>query len=157
MAISTAFKFAADSTLGKLAKWLRLLGFDTTFETNDSDEVFTDHAENGRVVITRSKNIRKQLGDHKFIFIASNNPGMQLKQVLAEIGIHRSVLQPFSRCIQCNIEIVDVGPDEVYGLIPDYIYESHNKFQKCPQCSRIFWRGSHTKRALEKIDNLFEK
>jgi uncharacterized protein with PIN domain len=81
---------------------------------------------------------------------------VQLKQVIAEIGICRADTRPFSRCIDCNISIVDADPDDVYSLIPDYIYETHKEFHKCLQCNRIFWPGSHTKRSLIKIEHLFE-
>ncbi len=152
-----SLKFAADSTLGKLAKWLRILGFDTTLDTEGSGEIFSDHAVNGRIVLTRTGKIRKRFSDRKLVFITSNDPGMQLRQVIAKIGIRRSDLRPFLRCIRCNIAIVDVEPGDVYGQIPDYIHESYSQFKKCPQCYRVFWPGSHTLRALERIENLFEK
>ena len=152
-----SLKFAADSTLGNLAKWLRILGFDTTFDTEDSGEIFSDNAVNERIVVTRTGKIRKRFNDHKLVFITSNDPGMQLKQVITEIGIRRSDLRPFLRCIRCNIAFVDVEPGDVYGQIPDYIHGSYSQFKKCPQCNRIFWPGSHTSRALERIENLFKK
>ena len=151
-----SFIFAADRTLGKLAKWLRLLGFDTAFGAEASTHCFKDQLENGRIVLTRTGSIREQLSDHRWVFILSNDLDSQLKQVITEIGIRRSDTQPFSRCIHCNIPIVEVDPDDVYGLIPDYIYENHSLFHKCPQCNRIFWPGSHFKRALERIENLFK-
>ena len=150
-----ALNFAADRTLGKLAKWLRMLGFDTTFVADVSAELFNDHVEIDRIVLTRTGTIQKRLGDRRLVFITSNDLESQLKQVIAEIGIDPSDAQPFSRCIHCNIPIVEVEPDDVCGLVPDYIYENHCEFQKCPQCNRIFWPGSHIKRALERIENLF--
>ena len=151
-----SLKFTADSTLGKLAKWLRILGFDTTFDTEDSGEIFSVHTVKERIVVTRTGKIRKRFSDHKLVFIISNDPWIQLKQVITEIGIRRSDLRPFHRCIRCNIAIVDVEPGDVYGKIPDYVYGSYSQFKKCPQCNRIFWPGSHTSRTLERIENLFE-
>ena len=150
-------KFAADNSLGKLAKWLRILGFDTTLATEDSGEICSYRAITERIVVTRTEKIRKRFSDRRLIFITSNDPGMQLKQVITEIGIRRSDLRPFLRCVRCNVTIVNVEPAEVYGQIPDYIHESYSQFKKCPQCDQIFWPGSHTRRALERIDNLFEK
>ena len=148
--------FAADRTLGKLAKWLRILGFDTTFEIEVPAELFYEHLEKDRIVLTRTGTIKKQFSASRLVFITSNYLDVQLKQVIAEIGICPADTRPFSRCIDCNVSIVDVDPDDVCGLIPDYIYETHNAFRKCLQCSRIFWPGSHTKRSLESIGHLFD-
>ena len=151
-----ALYFAADRTLGKLAKWLRILGFDTTFEIDDSAELFYEHLAINRIVLTRTGTIKKQFSDHRLVFITSNYLDVQLKQVIAEIGIRPADTRPFSRCIDCNIPIVDADPDDVRCLIPDYIYEIHNEFHKCVQCNRIFWPGSHTKRSLARIEHLFD-
>ena len=151
-----ALYFAADRTLGKLVKWLRILGFDATFEIDVPADLFYEHLEIDRIVLTRTETIKKQFSAHRLVFITSNYLDVQLKQVIAEIGICRADTRPFSRCIHCNISIVGADPDDVYGLIPDYIYETHKEFHKCLQCNRIFWPGSHTKRSLEKIEHLFE-
>jgi uncharacterized protein with PIN domain len=151
-----AFYFAADRTLGKLAKWLRILGFDTTFEIEVPAELFYENLEKDRIVLTRTGTIKKQFRAHRLVFITSNYLDVQLKQVIAEIGICPAHTRPFSRCIDCNVPIVDADPDDVCGLIPDYIYEINNAFHKCLQCNRIFWPGSHTKRGLERIEQLFK-
>ena len=145
-----ALQFAADRTLGKLAKWLRILGFDTTFESDFAAESFYEHLQKDRIVLTRTRAIKKQFSDHRLVFITSNYLNVQLKQVISEIGICQADTRPFSRCIQCNIPIVDVDPDDVCDLIPDYICETHQDFHQCPQCHRIFWPGSHTKRSQKK-------
>ena len=144
-----ALYFAADRTLGKLTKWLRILGFDTTYEIDVPAELFYEHLEKDRILLTRTGTIKRQFSAHRLVFITSNYLDAQLKQVITEIGICRADIRPFSRCIQCNISIVVVDPDDVYDLIPDYIYETHKEFLKCLQCNRIFWPGSHTKRSLE--------
>ena len=148
--------FAAYRTLGKLTKWMRILGFDTTFEIDASDELFYEHLPIDRIVLTRTGTIKKQFSDHRLVFVTSNYLDVQLKQVIAELGIRPADTRPFSRCIHCNIPIVDADPDDVCGFIPDYIYEIHNEFHKCMQCNRIFWPGSHTKRSLERIAHLLE-
>ena len=151
-----AFCFAADRTLGKLAKWLRILGFDTTFELDVPAERFYTQLEKDRIVLTRTGTIKKQFRADRLVFITSNHLDVQLKQVIAETGICPADTRPLSRCIHCNVSIVDVSLDDVCGLIPDYIYETHNEFHKCLKCNRIFWPGSHTRRSLERIANLFD-
>ena len=148
--------FAADRTLGKLVKWLRILGFDTKFGINVPANRFDAHLEKNRIVLTRTRAIKKQIRTHRLVFITSNHLDMQLRQVITEIGICLSDTRPFSRCIHCNDPIVHVALEDVCGLIPDYIYETHNEFHKCLQCNRIFWPGSHFRRSLERIENLFD-
>jgi len=149
--------FAADRTLGKLAKWLRILGFDTNIEIDVPTDRFYSHLEKDRIVLTRTEAIKKQLrATQRLVFITSNHLDLQLKQVITEIGICLADTRPFSRCIRCNVPIVDAAPVDVCSLIPDYICETHNEFRKCLQCNRIFWPGSHTRRSLERIEHLFD-
>jgi uncharacterized protein with PIN domain len=148
--------FVADRTLGKLTKWMRLLGFDTICEIEAGAELFFEHLAIDRIVLTRTGTIKKQFSDRRLVFVASNYLDLQLKQVIAELGIRPADTRPFSRCIHCNIPIVDADPDDVCSSIPDYIYEICDEFKKCIQCNRIFWSGSHTKRSLERIEHLFE-
>ena len=151
-----AFCFAADRTLGKLAKWLRILGFDTNIEIDVPADRFYAHLDKDRIVLTRTVAIKEQFKAHRLVFITSNHLDVQLRQVITEIGICAEDTRPFSRCIHCNVPIVDAAPEDVCGLIPDYIYETHKEFHKCLQCNRIFWPGSHTRRSLERIENLFD-
>jgi len=156
MIIPMVLYFVADNTLGKLTKWLRMLGFDTTFGIDSSAELFYDRLEKDRIVLTRTRAIKKQISTRRLIFIRSNYLETQLKQVIVENGIRPLDTRPFSRCTYCNIPIIPVNLHDVCGLIPDYIYETHSEFYTCSQCHRIFWPGSHTKRALKRIAYLFE-
>ena len=151
-----AFCFVADKTLGKLAKWLRILGFDTIFESDDPGRCFFEQLQEDRIVLTRTNRIKKQFSLHRLVFVLSNDLNEQLRQVIFETGISLTDVRPFSRCIHCNVPIVVVDRDEIYGLVPDYIFETHNEFHKCRQCNRIFWPGSHTKRSMERIEHLFD-
>ena len=148
--------FAADKTLGRLAKWLRLLGFDTLLESEPADEKFIDSLEKDRILLTRTHRIRKQSADRKLIFVESDHLRQQLNQVVRELGLKAEQTRPFSRCLQCNVPIVAVDKNILRGRVPDYIFETHDHFDQCPQCDRIFWPGSHTQRSLEKIRHLFD-
>ena len=147
--------FAVDKSLGTLAKWLRILGYDTTCEPEGSGTEFFARLEDYRILITRSKKIKKMGGRHPLVFIRSNLLIEQLKQVVGQIGIGPDDARPFSRCIHCNIPIGEVNKNDVYGLVPDYIWETHDEFNRCRQCKRIYWPGSHAERSREMIDNLF--
>lgn len=148
-------RFAADRTLGTLAKWLRILGFDTICELEISTKLFFDSLEGTRILLTRTKKIQEKFNTHRTVFIKSNFLDEQLKQVVNEIGINQAEIRPFSRCIQCNLPIVEISKDDAYGLVPDYIWETQEIFNKCSQCERIYWRGSHAERSMERINQLF--
>jgi len=147
--------FAADRTLGRLAKWLRLLGFDTVYESDVSGDRFYDNLDEMRVLLTRTEKNRSRFSGHRLVFIEANDSFEQLAQVIDDLGITASDIRPFSRCIECNIPIIDIPKESAFGLVPDYIWETHDDFSMCRQCGRIFWRGSHTERSMEKIENMF--
>jgi uncharacterized protein with PIN domain len=148
--------FAAEKTLGKLAKWLRLLGFDTLYEPEITTERFIEALENDRIFLTRTQRTKKQLVSRKLIFIESDHVEKQLNQVVRELGLTVADTRPFSRCLRCNSLIVTAEKDSLWGRVPDYIFQTHDLFQKCPKCGRIYWPGSHTQRSLEKIRTLFD-
>jgi uncharacterized protein with PIN domain len=149
-------RFAADRTLGKLAKWLRILGYDTTYESDTSSKSFYDNLEEDRILLTRTGKIHKKFSLKETVFLTSNFLDEQLKQLVDEIGISRADIRPFSRCIQCNLPIVEVNKIDVYGLVPDHIWETREVFNKCQQCGRIYWAGSHAERSKEKIEEIFK-
>jgi uncharacterized protein with PIN domain len=147
-------RFAAEKTLGRLTKWLRLLGFDTLYESELSGKKIIEIMENDRILLTRTRRIQKQFASRKLIFVESDHLSQQLKQVFRELDIKAAQTRPFSRCLQCNAPMVIVEKETIWGRVPDYIFEIHDRFQKCPECDRIYWPGSHTRRSLEKIRQL---
>jgi uncharacterized protein with PIN domain len=149
------YLFIVDKSLGTLAKWLRILGFDTLYEPEVSTGEFYAPAVDSRILVTRSKQIQKRWGDREHVFVSSNLLIEQLKQVVDQIGIGRDDIRPFSTCLHCNLPIDKIDKNEVYGLVPDYIWETHDAFNRCNRCRRIYWSGSHAERSLELIDRLF--
>ena len=147
-------RFAAEKTLGKLTKWLRMLGFDTVYESAPAGDKFIDTLEKDRILLTRTRKMRNQFADRKLIFIESDHFEQQLRQVFHELGLTANQTRPFTRCLQCNVLIVSVAKTELWGRVPDFIYETQEQFNQCPQCERIYWPGSHTRRSLETIRQL---
>ena len=147
-------RFAAEKTLGRLTKWLRLLGFDTRYESELTGKKFIDTLETDRILLTRTRRIQNQPESRKLIFVESDHLAQQLNQIFRELGLKASQTRPFSRCLQSNVPIISVEKASIRGRVPDYIFEIHDRFQKCPECNRIFWRGSHTRRSLEKIQQV---
>jgi len=149
--------FAAEATLGKLAKWLRILGFDTDYQPAVSAKRFIDSAGAGkkRILLTRTKLVRDQGTDRRLVFITSNDPLEQLKEVIQVLGIVPQDIRPFSRCTRCNILIQLIDRDAVHDRVPDYVWQSNTRFQICSQCRRIYWPGSHIKQSCRIIERLF--
>lgn len=148
--------FAADRTLGKLVKWLRILGFDTIFESGISNNRLYERLEPERVLLTRTAAYRDRFAGHRLVFIKADQVRDQLRQVIDDLAITRRDIRLFSICLQCNSPIVEVGKQTIYGRVPDYIWQTHDKFSRCRQCKRIYWAGSHVDRSREMIEGLFE-
>ena len=148
--------FAADRTLGKLAKWLRILGFDTIFESDISNKSFFDRLEPERILLTRTARIRERFVAKKLVFIEADDVYEQLRQVIDELAIVRKDIRMFSMCLQCNSPIVEVDKQAICGRVPDYIWQTQVEFSKCRQCERIYWAGSHAERSRAVIERLFK-
>ncbi len=148
--------FAADRTLGKLAKWLRILGFDTIFESDISNKTFYEHLEQERVLLTRITKIRDRLDVNRLVFIEADNVHEQLRQVLSELAITHKDIRMFSICLHCNSPIVGVNKQAIFGRVPDYIWETHDEFSTCRLCERIYWSGSHMDRSRAVVEKLFK-
>ena len=150
------YSFIVDRSLGSLAKWLRILGFDTVYEADVSLEEFYHQIDEGRVLITRTRRIQKALFNRRHIFIEFNSLQEQLKQVVGQLDIKPTDIRPFSRCIHCNLLTDQIAREDVFGLVPDYIWETHQKFNNCRRCNRIYWSGSHNERSMDRIEQIFK-
>lgn len=154
------YRFIADVMLGKLAKWLRILGFDVLYYSNIDDEsILRIVLSQNRILLTKDTRLvlnAKKLS-FKYIFIKENNCFYQLKRVISELNVKKDDLCILSRCTQCNTPIKHVRREDVEGLVPDFIYNTVLIFSRCESCGRIYWKGSHQDRIGKILDRLFEK
>ena len=143
------FRFIADAMLGQLARWLRLLGFDTLYYKDISDvEVLKIAKQQNRIILTRDTHFLNFRNFKDFLLISSNNTMEQLVEMAAVVNL-KSNIPP--RCSKCNgILSGNVEKESVRGLVPEYIYLRFKKFLRCEDCGGIYWEGSHTKRFKEK-------
>ena len=148
-------RFLVESTLGKLAKWLRLLGFDTQYTAGARFEDAAAQAGAGRILLTRTHKTARRFSHRPVLLIRENDPYDQLRQVAAALGWSAKDLKPFSRCLRCNCKTTPIARGDVCGRVPDYVWQTAPRFTTCPHCSRIFWTGTHTDRALDRIRPLF--
>ena len=147
--------FAADRTLGKLVKWLRLMGFDTVFESDGTARSFLAFSDTERFYLTRIRKLNLNLPDERLIRIDADDVERQVKQVVSKLNLKYSVLEPYSRCLRCNERLVEISRSKVSGVVPDYVWETHAVFRHCPGCNRIFWPGSHVSRSRQRLIQLF--
>lgn len=149
-------RFAAEKTLGKLAKWLRILGFDTVYEPDFPNRSLEDLAGRERIILTRTQRICAEKASHNLIFINSDQPLGQLQQVMRELKLVHKDTKPFSRCIKCNLLTTPVDKVSVRHSVPDYIWETQNSFRICNGCRKIYWPGSHVERSKDIINHIFD-
>ena len=157
MVANTRATFVADATLGKLAKYLRLAGFDTIFDNQKPDVCrLTQLVGRHRVLLTRSVSVFKCAKLPKIIFIRHNQPFQQLRQVLSVLDLSPSDLHPLTRCAICNQNIETATKAQVQGAVPEYVWLHQSDLFKCRQCQRIYWPGSHADRWLHFVNKAFK-
>lgn len=140
--------------LGKLALYLRMLGIDTDYTQSKYFDLKVDRAkEENRVFLTRDTKILKMKNMPIYYFVKNNFPEMQLFEVLDELQISLSDLKPFSRCLRCNTVLRMIPKSEVFGRVPDYVFQHQYHFSYCSTCNSIYWQGTH----YERMKNLVEK
>jgi uncharacterized protein len=141
------FKFIVDLNVGKLARWLRLMGYDTVFlpHLDDGDMVKMALTQQ-RVLLTRDTQIMQwnivSSGRVKAILIEEDDPRKQLLQVAQRLNLNYQ-FNPFSRCLECNALLETRTPQEIEGQVPPYVFKTQSKYTQCPDCHRIYWRGTH--------------
>ena len=153
--MTNELKFIVDNNVGKLAKWLRMMGYDTIFfdGSNDSHMVAKALAE-GRVILTRDTEIMKRRlvtsGRLKAILINSNEPEPQMQQVINTLNLDCQ-FRPFTLCLECNQPLAEKNKDQVKDRVPPHVFRTQSQYMECPACHRIYWRGTHWQTMTKKL------
>ena len=148
-------RFVVDSMLGRLARWIRILGFDTWyFREIDDRELLELHAETGRVLLTRDTHLVQCRGISRHVLVRSDGWEDQLRQVVMDLSLNVSPERMLTRCLLCNLPLENLAPEEAYGRIPDYVAGSTSAFRGCRSCDRVYWAGTHRKRMEEVVSML---
>lgn len=151
-------KFIVDINVGKVVKWLRMMGYDTLlFDGDDDWRMIIIALEEGRVVITKDTQIVKRgvitSGRLKAILITSDKSEQQIQQVVETLNLDYQY-RPFTLCLECNQPLVERSKQEVEDRVPPYVFQTLNEYVECPACHRIFWKGTHWKAMTEKLQRL---
>lgn len=142
-------RFIADAMLGRLAKWLRFLGYDTLYFRGDDSRLLELAEAEGRVLLTRDTRISRHRPAVRCLFIRSDRVWEQLRQVIEELQLKTEEVG--SRCMRCNVLLASIEKAEAKGLVPDFVFKTQDAFSRCPACRRIYWAGSHFQRMEEAL------
>ena len=150
-------KFIADDMLGRLAKWLRILGYDIIYyrSINNKELMALANLEN-RTLLTRDTDITSSGKAHNCILIENDNYKEQLKQVLGLLSMRIQKQKIFSRCLICNESLKPINRNDVMGKVPPFVFETQDEFVACCKCSKIYWKGTHSSRVEEIIRKVFD-
>jgi uncharacterized protein with PIN domain len=147
-------KFICDDNLGKLAKWLRTLGYDTLFfDPIEDGELVSKALKDNRVVLSRDTQLsrfRMKLGE-RLLLIKSDKPLEQLKQVVRHFKLKPDKDLLFSRCLVCNQLLEKVEKEDIKDRLYPYVYQTQNNFVHCAKCDRIYWPATHVNRMVETL------
>ena len=139
-------RFIADSHLGRLAAYLRMLGFDTLYRNDYSDEELSDvSSDEHRVVLTRDRGLLKRKAVTHGYFVRESSFRGQLIEVVERFDL-RGSLAPFTRCMRCNGVLEKVAKDAVQDQVPPRSREHADQFRRCRGCGQVYWNGSHYRR-----------
>jgi hypothetical protein len=146
-------RFYCDIMLGRLARYLRILGLDTIYgERINANSLYNNHIKDLRIFTKRR--IRGSLSG-RVIHISSDNVMEQLKEIKDVILPYIDRKRIMSRCITCNLLLVPVEKKEIEHLVPEFVFHHHEEFKRCPSCKRVFWQGSHTEHMERWIETIF--
>ncbi len=150
-------RFVADCNVGRLARWLRALGYDASYHAHIGDaELVREAAAEGRVLLTRDRDLTKrrviQTGIVRAILIRSDDVASQLRQVFTELGL--DVTQSLTRCIECNSTLEPRLAASVAERVPPFVRMTQTRYSECPDCGRIYWAGTHWQRMRQVLAGL---
>lgn len=136
-------KFVLTKELGKLAKWLRILGFDTEyFKQDNSSSLIIQALRDERIILTRNRRLLQTKGI-KVILVEKEKIKEQIKEILNTLQINLNPEMMFTRCIICNVELLSIEKEKVKEQVPEYVFKTQKEFITCPKCRRIYWSGTH--------------
>ncbi len=139
-------RFAADVHLGKLARHLRLAGFDCLWSKDWDDAALVAAAVGeGRIVLTRDIGILRRRAVTRGRFVRAVESEAQLAEIVRAFGL-RTQLRPFSRCRECNLPLEEAAKRDVEAGLPEKVRALYSRFKRCPGCQRVYWEGSHFER-----------
>jgi uncharacterized protein with PIN domain len=143
------FKFITDASLGRLAKWLRLLGYDTiVFPRQAGRELLRQAVAENRIVLTRRRDMTARQFSGRLFLIPGVDIGNQLNDVIGKYFLKINQQRMFEICLECNEKLYPVAREDVRDLVPLFVFENCTEYNQCPRCHNVYWAGTHQRNAL---------
>ncbi len=147
-------KFVADTMLEKLARWLRIIGCDVIFDSSKSVEDLIDIANReNRVFLSRRKSFPVEKKPEALFDLCEGGFAEQFKKVIVHFDIDY-MTKLFSRCTECNAEVVLTDKNQVRNIVPEMSWRGFNEFFQCPKCKKVYWRGAHLDNTINKLKKI---
>lgn len=157
MCSAESLSFIVDHNVAKLARWLRMMGYNATIfdQSDDWQMIRTALAEN-RIIITKDTGVMKRRvitsGKIRALLITGDIPDKQIQQVIKAFQLDNK--KPLSICLECNTNLIDIGRDKIKDRVPAYIYRTKSQFVECPVCKRVYWQGTHWRAMMQTLEKL---
>jgi uncharacterized protein with PIN domain len=154
----TERRFVVDINVGRLAKWLRVMGYDTVFPREGGDnELVRIALREGRVLVTRDTGIARRravrLRQMLVVRIENDDLRSQLRQLIRDLKLN--LASGFSRCVRCNELLHPIAKHDVSDCLPPYVFQTHCQFMECPRCCRLYWRGTHWSGMMAELERVY--
>ena len=143
-----------DTHLGRLAAYLRMMGFDALYRNSYTDEQLARISRGERrILLTRDVGLLKRGAVTHGCFVRETDARRQLAEVVRRFHLAR-LARPFSRCLRCNTPLARVPKEDVRGQLPSQTAALHEEFWRCPECARVYWKGGHYRRMRQMVESL---
>jgi len=147
-------KFVADVHLGKLTRYLRVIGFDVLYKNDyKDDEIVQISLKERRAILTKDGKILKRNEVTHGYFIRTKDVEEQVIEVIKRFNL-QTAIKEFTRCLECNTELIKIAKEKIDGNLPPKVNESHEEFYKCPGCGKIYWKGTHHQKMLSFVQRM---
>jgi len=148
--------FVADVMLGRLAKWLRIAGFDVLYSNRFSDdELVALSRQEGRILLSRDTRLLVRKAVQRFIFLESESIQSQLRQVFEDARI-TGLPGALTRCLSCNDLLMEITREHVRGRVPPFVFATQPSFKSCPKCEKVYWAGTHRRSVMRMLETLLK-
>jgi len=150
-------KFVVDCMLGKLAKWLKILGFDAAYDpAAEDDRLLAEARRENRTLLSRDTDLLARAGTLPKLAVESESWPKQIRQVLDAFDLWNEAA-PYTRCLECNVRLKPLNREAAANLVPPFVLERVREYALCPVCGRVYWPGTHFEAMEEQIAKLLSR
>lgn len=147
-------KFICDVHLGRLGRYLRMMGFDVAYRNNfDDEEIVLISSKERRAILTKDRGILKRNEVTHGYFVRSTKVEEQVIEIINRFDLQKSIKE-FTRCIECNEPLIAVNKDSIINKLPLKVASSQDDFSQCPSCKKVYWKGGHYRHMLNFIQSV---